>query len=426
MSHLGVYRMTDGGIELVGRLSRENGSFAYCPDYLASTAPAPISYSLPLRAEEYDGASARPYFEGLIPEGLARSAVAALLHVRSEDYLSLLAGYGFECVGDVIIADKEERLDFAYEPIEIGSLAKDLAHGEATARINEVSRLSLAGTQNKVGLFHNPDEADLRIGWGKPIGGAPSTHILKSSERRNVLYLEYLCTRAAQICGVPAARVHLLDLGGPVLCSERFDRAWVGEGKDGSKPRLVRLHQEDFAQAFGLLPTSKYAELEGGTAQTVASLIRRSFDRPIANLEAFALLSLFNYLIGNCDNHLKNLSILYGADWRERKLAPAYDLVCTTWFPDISREMGMLLGGEGAIDAVGPEHLVAFAREIGLPPARFSKMCASLAGQVDTAIDQAAADGATGLDEIAWKAGELHEDIAARKLVLERAAAQVP
>lgn len=182
------------------------------------------------------------------------------------------------------------------------------------------------------------------------------------------------------------------------------------------------MHQEDFAQAFGLLPISKYAELEGGTAKTIASFIRRSFAHPIADLEAFARLSLFNYLVGNCDNHLKNLSILYGPNWRERKLAPAYDLVCTTWFPDISREMGMLLGGEGDIDAISPEHLVAFAREIKLPRTRFADMCTSLAGQVDVAIDQAVTDGAASLDELAWKAEELHEDIAPRKLILERAA----
>lgn len=423
MSSLGVYRMAAGKPELIGRLSHKDGSFAYSPSYLASKAPAPISCSLPLRALEYDGAAARPYFEGLLPEGKARSAVAALLHVRDEDYLSLLAGYGFECVGDVIVAGTEERLDFAYDPIKIDNLASDLAQGETTARINEVSRLSLAGTQNKIGLFHDPHESDLRLGWSKPIGGAPSTHILKSSERRNVLYLEYLCTRAAMICGIPAARVHLLNLGGPVLCSERFDRSWRAScDGDNPQPLLIRLHQEDFAQAFGLLPASKYAELEGGTARAVASFIRKGFAHPIAGLEAFARLSLFNYLIGNCDNHLKNLSILYGADWRERSLAPAYDLVCTTWFPDISREMGMLLGGEGNIDAVGPEHLVAFAREAGFPKARFAAMCAELACRVDDAIDQAATDGAASLDELAWKAEEPHEDIAPRKLTLQQAA----
>ena len=30
----------------------------------------------------------------------------------------------------------------------------------------------------------------------------------------------------------------------------------------------------------------------------------------------------FSYLAGNCDNHLKNISLLYGADWADREVPP--------------------------------------------------------------------------------------------------------
>ncbi len=431
---LDVYRAGSERLELVGRISRKTGGFEYDPAYLAGSSAAPVSCSLPLRTEGYGGAAARPYFEGLLPEGNPRSAAASLLQVRDDDYLSLLAEYGLDCAGDLVVAGEGGRLREegqpapGHEPVDVGDLANDLASCEATARINRVSRLSLAGTQNKVGLFHDPGEADLRKGWYSPAGGAPATHVLKTSERHNVPYLEFLCTRAAGTCGVPSARVHLVDLGGPVLCSERFDRAWTGTRPEGgAKPDLVRLHQEDLTQAFGLPHGSKYAELEGGTAKAVATFIRERSANPLADLEAFARLSLFNYLIGNCDNHLKNISVIYAPDRdaagsRGMRLAPAYDIFCTTWFPGISREMGMALGGERDIDAIGPAHLVAFAQDIGLASERFATMCATLAAHVDGAIDQAARDAAADFDELEWKAEDLHEDIAPRKRVLERAA----
>lgn len=123
------------------------------------------------------------------------------MRVRPEDYLAILAGYGFECLGDVIVAREEGDLSGGYEPFDITGLAESLRQGRAAA-INQGSRLSLAGTQGKIGLFHDPD-APLHKGWSRPVGGAPSTHILKSSTREAVLYLEYLCVRTANLLGKP-------------------------------------------------------------------------------------------------------------------------------------------------------------------------------------------------------------------------------
>ena len=418
METLGVYRVIDTATQLVGHLSMSDGSFAYDSSYLQAQTAGALSCSLPLCAESFSQDEARPYFEGLLPEGHARQAIAAALHVREENYLSLLAGYGFECIGDVIIASENEALTSLYEPIDVTNLASDLGENKA-AEINAVSRLSLAGTQNKVGLYHDPHSSCWETGWYRPLGGAPSTHILKTSPNRNVLYLEYLCTKASLSCGVPTANIRLLDLNGPVVCSERYDRS---PASDSHNAHVLRRHQEDFTQALGILPGSKYAELEGGTARNIAAFIRRRFSKPIEGIKSFARLTLFNYLIGNCDNHLKNMSILYSPNWREMGLAPAYDLICTTWFPNLSREMGMLLGGEGHIDCVEAEHLSLFAKDISLPTRRLRTMCSELADRIDPAIDDAAAKGPAVFDELEWKATDLHEDIAPRKEVLMKIA----
>ena len=418
MATLGVYRVIDAATQLVGHLSMSDGSFVYDSSYLQAQTAGALSCSLPLSAKSFSQDEARPYFEGLLPEGHARHAIAAALHVREENYLPLLAGYGFECIGDVIIASENEALTSLYEPIDVTNLASDLGENKA-AEINAVSRLSLAGTQNKVGLYHDPRSSCWETDWYRPLGGAPSTHILKTSPNRNVLYLEYLCTKASLSCGVPTANIRLLDLNGPVVCSERYDRS---PASDSHNAHVLRRHQEDFTQALGILPGSKYAELEGGTARSIAAFIRRRFSKPIEGIESFARLTLFNYLIGNCDNHLKNMSILYSPNWREMGLAPAYDLICTTWFPNLSREMGMLLGGEGRIDCVGAEHLSLFAKDIGLPTRRLRAMCSELADRIDPAIDDAAAKGPAVFDELEWKTADLHEDVVPRREVLMRAA----
>ena len=132
-------------------------------------------------------------------------------------------------------------------------------------------------------------------------------------------------------------------------------------------------------------------------------------------------------LRGQSCHTVKNISVIHAPDRdaagsRGKRLAPAYDIFCTTWFPGISREMGMALGDERDIDAIGPTRLVAFAQDIGLASERFATTCATLAAHVDSAIDQAARDAAADFDELAWKAEDLHEDIAPRKRVLECAA----
>ena len=411
---LTVYRTRAGGFWPVGTLYVPDGSFTYHTSYLFDPNAQAISVSLPLRAEPYSASETRPYFEGLLPEGDARRSIAATTQVREDDYLALLASNGFDCLGDIVVAEHEGELTLAYEPVDLSELSSTLFDDRALSLSSRQSRLSLAGTQFKTGLAHLP-HAGLADGWFRPTKGAASTHILKVGRQEAVLYLEYLCMRAASSCGVHAARTDLLDFGRPAICSERYDR--LVEVKDGL-PVVTRLHQEDLTQAFGLLAGSKYYELEGGTAYRIASLLRSTSSEPISDLDGFVLLTLYNYAIGNCDNHLKNISVAYSPDWSEIRLAPAYDLVCTTWFPDLSREMGMALGGERNIDEIVPANIATFGKEVGYPPAKLADASHKLAEILPRAIENAVNGAPDGLDEVAWKAEGLLVDAEPRLAVL--------
>lgn len=413
-SNLKVYRIGRDGYTLVGDLNRLAGSFTYAESYLRESNAQPISGSLPLRWEPYEQNDAISFFEGLVPEGEARRLMAGELKVRVDDYLSMLAYCGLDCVGDLAITEGLLPLPPDYDPIGSTELRTLFARHASMAELNGSNRLSLAGTQSKVGLAHMPDTS-LEDGWMRAVNSAGSTHILKVSSRDDISYFEYLCMRAAEICGLRVAKTSLLDFGVPVICSERFDRlAEVDEGK----LQVIRLHQEDFTQVFGWTSGSKYAELDGGSLRTIADYLRAHADNPVADIREFAKTMLFNYLIGNCDNHLKNVSLLYGEDWIEVSLAPTYDLACTTWYPNLSRDMGMAINGVSDIDEVTVEDVRAAAGELGISQRELSRIAHDLVDRIDDAIADAVQPVSDMFDEIDWKADELREDMATRKTIL--------
>ena len=110
----------------------------------------------------------------------------------------------------------------------------------------------------------------------------------------------------------------------------RFDR--VGRNK--------KIPVEDFAQLSGKDRDTKY----DSSIEQVISLIEQFCTFPaIEKLKLFNL-TLFNYLVGNEDMHLKNFSVIR----RDLKveLSPAYDLLNTTIILNAQEELALPLGGK--------------------------------------------------------------------------------
>src|SRR5207245_116499 len=96
-------------------------------------------------------------------------------------------------------------------------------------------RISLAGAQDKLAVVVDGE----RIGL--PLGGAPSTHILKppSSLRTgrgnpafpDLVENETYCLALARACGLPAASAEVRAIAGQnVLLVERYDRRHLDSG----------------------------------------------------------------------------------------------------------------------------------------------------------------------------------------------------
>jgi serine/threonine-protein kinase HipA len=86
----------------VGRLLRERSgavSFQYDPSWLAWEHVLPVSLSLPLRDQAYNGAPVIAVFDNLLPDNNdLRRQIAARTRAEGTDAYSLLSAIGYDCV----------------------------------------------------------------------------------------------------------------------------------------------------------------------------------------------------------------------------------------------------------------------------------------------------------------------------------------
>lgn len=325
----GIYKSSDQG----------NFTFQYDADYLASSKE-PLSLSLPFQEKEFDAAQTEPFFSGLLPDEAFRKRLARYLGVSEENTFSLLQAIGRECAGAVAFyplgeipetpkeADKEELDDKKLlELLDLMKVHPLLAEHDGI-------RLSLAGSQNKMAVGYENGKIFLIK------NGCPTTHILKPVMERaaveHSVQNEFFCMKLARRCGLSAPEVHIVQVG-DISCFvvDRYDRTELNGN-------TVRVHQEDFCQALGIPPNRKY-EVEGGpSVKDGIALLKKHSALPVADMDAFLKMVEFNYLIGNADAHGKNFSILYGKNGI--RLAPAYDVMDTDIYPQVSKKMAMKIG----------------------------------------------------------------------------------
>ena len=397
MKTLKVWVEKQGGYVNVGELTGdtpEEAVFSYSEEYTAGGG-TPISISLPV-GEEHSARQTRIFFEGLLPEGFTRRSVAGWLHVDEGDYLSILAGLGRECIGAIRITDgSEPEIKAEYHKLSVEQV-RALAREGATksAEIVIRSHLSLTGASGKVGLMYHGGS------WYQPVFDAPSSHIVKQSHIRldSIVLNEHLAITAARNLGLDAAESSVVNIGDGaddevLLASRRFDRkdSDAAELIDGIR-RPYRLHQEDFAQAMGISSGNKY-ELPGGHyLADMFGVLRRYSANPLEDVLKLWRITVFDYLIGNTDNHIKNKSLLYTENLKSMRLAPAYDIVSTCIYPESTRDMAFNIGGKYSLDEIRRDDFAAAAQECGLGVRAAMREFDSLADGFEKSLSEAAAE----------------------------------
>jgi serine/threonine-protein kinase HipA len=235
----------------------------------------------------------------------------------------MLEQIGGECAGAVtFIPEGQQPPESAYhyrklDAKELAGILRDLPKRPLLAGEKGI-RLSLAGAQDKVAVRIEGEEVSL------PLGGAPSTHILKPAVERfaGVVSNEALCMTLAAHINLPAAKVETRRVEDvEYLLVERYDRKHVTV--DGA-PTVERLHQEDFCQAQNIVSEMKYQKEGGPSFKQCLALLRNVSTAPVLDLANLLDAAIFNYLVGNNDPHGKNFSLVYQD--KQIRLAPLYDV----------------------------------------------------------------------------------------------------
>lgn len=327
--------------------------FQYDKNYIIDSAYRPISISLPLQEECFSREVTRNYFEGLLPEGFSRQCVASNIHVDSDDYISILQVLGRECLGAIKIVDKQNTVeDFGYKELSLQDVQSLAAEGASKAMDLVIqSHLSLTGASGKAGLFYNHKEHK----WYLPQGLAPSNYIVKQSHVRlkHLVVNEQLCLFTAKRLGIEIPESFIFECGerraddSILLATKRFDRFTDEFSKNaGGLVVPYRLHQEDFAQALGIKSSDKYEKNGGHYLKKMFDVLKSYSANPIEDQFKLWKITIFNYLIGNTDNHIKNSALLYSKDLKAIRLAPCYDVVSTKIYESCTDEMSLSINGK--------------------------------------------------------------------------------
>ena len=400
MRRLNVYIEIQGKQNYVGVIageSSEDARFIYGKEYRTNPMCHPISIHLPFREEAFSIEETRNFFEGLLPEGFTRRCVAGWVHADEGDYLTLLAVLGKECLGAIqIIEEGEDIPDAGYQRLkmeQVQQLAKEGA-SEAAELVTK-AHLSLTGASGKVGLYYDSDNKT----WYLPIGAAPSTHIVKQSHVRldAIVTNEQLCLQTAKNLGIDVPNSFVVNVGKGrdediLFATRRYDRILSdnAERVDGFVVPY-RLHQEDFSQAMGIAAIHKYERNHSGYLKQMFEILRQHSSDPIMDQLKLWDICVFNYLIGNTDNHIKNVSLLYGADMLSIRLAPAYDIVSTVIYSGSTTDMAFSVGREYDIYKINRECFRQEAVNVGLGERIAMQHYDRMADRIEIALDSACA-----------------------------------
>lgn len=400
MRKLSVYIEINGTSEYVGEIAGSDfndACFTYTESYLKNPEHRAISIGLPKEEKTFDSVHTRIFFEGLLPEGFTRRCVAEWMHIAEGDYLSILAGLGRECLGAIKIVDETEKaVEPEYRELsaeEVYALASEGA--TESAELVTKSHLSLTGASGKVGLYYDAK----REKWYLPIGEASSTHIVKQSHVRlkKIVANEQLCLLTAKYLGIDIPESFIITTDGNeenvLFATKRYDRKFVSDNRMLSGMAVPhRLHQEDFSQALGIAAANKYEKNEEGYMKMLFDVIRSYSSEPLTDALRLWDICVFNYLIGNTDNHIKNLSLLYSEDLKSIRLAPAYDIVSTMIYESSTENMALSVDGIYNINEITRESFENATVQIGLGTKMAMKRFDAMVSGFSDAINQAKAE----------------------------------
>ncbi len=380
-----IVLLSDREIGRVRQDQRRRLKFIYNDEWREARGAYPLSLSMPLAASEHPHDVIEAFIWGLLPENeLVLERWAKKFQVSARSAFALISHVGEDCAGAVQFV-RPDRLDAVLnsgpgdidwlDESDIATRLKTLREDQSAWRQpSDTGQFSLAGAQPKTALLLQDGK------WGVPSGRIPTTHILKpptgafDGHAEN----EHFCLALARALGMPAASSTVMHFGDEVaFVVERYDRTII----DG---RIVRIHQEDICQAFGVPPVRKYENEGGPGVGRIVDFLRENSGEPTEDVQTFIDAIAYNWLVGGTDAHAKNYSILIGAGGRVR-LAPLYDVASVLpyeRFDPLKLKLAMKLGGKYRLRDISARSWKKLSEELRLDKKEVVRRICEMAGKL--------------------------------------------
>ena len=388
-----VYIDMGGSPRLVGRLwtnirsGRESATFEYDESWISFEGRFSLEPALRVGPGPFYTSEDRSIFSALgdsAPDRWGRTLIARQERLaarmqgrqpRSLRELDYLLG-----VSDLT---RSGALRFSLE--EGGSFVADEEHGSVPPLV-ELPRL-LSATEHVIAQTEDEDDLRILLAPGSSLGGArPKASVRDSngtlliakfpaeSDSYDIVRWESVALELASRAGIEVADWRLEDIGTrEALLIRRFDRR--------STTRIP------FLSAMSMLDAN---ERENRSYIEIADSLREHGAEAKSDLKALWRRVVFNILVNNTDDHLRNHGFLYvgNVGW---KLAPAYDLT----------PVPLDIGPRVLSTAIGFDEDRTASLEIALAVAEYFGLEESEAREVAREV----ADAVTGWREAALSAG---------------------
>ena len=323
-----VYVDLDGVPHLAGRLwarvrkNRESASFEYDPQWLAHPARFSLEPALALGPGAFHTQADLPIFGAIgdsAPDRWGRALMRRMARRQAER-----EGHAIHTLGEIdylLLVDDEARLGALRFAEQIGGPFLRPHDGQRIPPLLELPRL-LAASERVVAEQDTDEDLRLLFAPGSSLGGARpkasvrlrdgSLAIAKLPRRDDeidTVRWEAVALALAARAGIAVPMTSLEHVAEkPVLLVTRFDR--TGNQRIPFVSAMSMLGARDHE-------THSYLEL--------VDVLRQHGAAPRADMEALWRRIVFNVLISNTDDHLRNHAFLYEGQngWR---LSPAYDL----------------------------------------------------------------------------------------------------
>ncbi len=270
--------------------------------------------------------------------------------------------YHVKCMKKLFHTVKIPLLNYTQE--ELNELAKS----------NIMERISVPGVQPKLSLRLEKGHAENNSRL--TLVGLEGDYILKPQTRQwpSLPEAEHFAMLFARLCKIETAEFGLIPLHSSefAFITRRMDRTESGA-----------LHMEDLCQLTNKLTSQKYR----GSMEQIGKVLRRYSSKPGLDEVRLLELTLFSFLIGNSDMHLKNFSMIRTAKG-SYELTPAYDLVpVKIILPADNEELALSLCGKKS--NLRYRDFARFAESLGLTQSQFEKTIKRIKFQSEAKLEEA-------------------------------------